>query len=499
MPHLSQKRFFEILPGFLSWGTIVLMVFSSWLIPTAAAIFIIAFDTYWFLKTVYLSMHLRGAFGRMRKNMNTNWLEHLVHTQKSRWESVTHLIILPMYQEPYEVVKESIVSLIRMNYPKKKCIVVLAAEAHAPESYAIAKKIEQEFGREFFRFLTITHPFGLPGEIPGKGSNESWAANAAKKEIIDPLRIPYENILVSVFDADTQIAPDYFGILTHHFLTVSNPQRSSFQPIPLFTNNIFSAPTLARVIAFSSTFWHMMQQSRSEQLTTFSSHSMPFQALVEVGFWNKDIVSEDSQIFWQCYLHYHGDWRVVPLYYPVSMDANVASTFWHTMKNLYKQQRRWAWGVENIPYAFSGFWNNSLIPLKEKGYWMFKKIDASWSWATNSLLIFALGWLPVLLGGSEFNVSVLSYNLPRLTRLIMIGAMIGIVSSAVLSMMLLPPKPRWFKWHHSLLYIIQWLLMPITLIVFGCIPALDAQTRLALGGAWRLGFWSTPKFRNSAS
>ena len=38
--------------------------------------------------------------------------------------------------------------------------------------------------------------------------------------------------------------------------------------------------------------------------------------------------------------------------------------------------------------------------------------------------------------------------------------------------------------------------MPITLIVFGAVPGLEAQTRLMLGGRFRLGFWATPKERS---
>jgi len=488
-----------MIPGLLAWMTIILMFILSWLTPTAVAIFIILFDIYWLFKTLYLSFHLRATFSKMRGNLKINWLNKLIQNSEFRiqnWQEIYHLVILPICKEQYEVVRESFQALSKINYPKDKLIVVLSAEERAGQSaQEIIEKIQRDFRDKFFRFLTTTHPANLPNEIPGKGSNQTWAAKEAKRLIIDPLKIPYENILVSVFDADTQVLPDYFARLTYVFLTCQCPQRSSFQPIPLFTNNIFQAPALARVIALSSTFWHMIQQSRPERQTTFSSHSMPFKAVVEIGFWQTNIVSEDSRIFWQCYFHYNADWRVEPLFYMVSMDANVAPTFWQTMANQYKQQRRWGWGCENIPYFLNGFRKNKKIPLRKKWYWSSVIMESFHSWATNALIIFLLGWLPLVLGGSAFNFTLLSYNLPQITRIIMTLAMIGIVTSAILSIILLPPRPSWFRKWHYLLYFFQWFLMPITLIIFGAFPGLEAQTRLMLGGKFRLGFWFTPKHR----
>jgi len=73
--------------------------------------------------------------------------------------------------------------------------------------------------------------------------------------------------------------------------------------------------------------------------------------------------------------------------------------------------------------------------------------------------------------------------------------MFGVITSAILAIVLLPPKPVWFKKHHYLIYLFQWLLLPFVLIIFGSIPALEAQIRLMLGGRFRLGFWVTPKQR----
>lgn len=498
-----MTRFYEFLPGLLAWLTFVLIIFFAWRFPAYAALFIIIFDIYWLLKTLYLSLHLRSGFRLMREYLRIDWLRALqardypiTPTAPSSWDAVHHLIILPMCGESYDVVRESFQSLAAANYPREKLIVVLATEARSGDTdQDTARRITEEFGNQFFTFLVTTHPANIHGELPGKGSNETWAAKEALKNLIDPLRIPYDHVLVSVFDVDTQIPRDYFGRLTYVFLTCAHPQHSSFQPIPLFLNNIYKAPALGRVISFSTTFWNMMQQARPERLTTFSSHSMPLKALAEVGFWQTNTVSEDSQIFWQCYLHYHGDWRAEPLYYPVSMDANVAPTFWRTIINLYKQQRRWAWGAENVPYVFSGFRHTTRIPWRSKLYWRFNLLEGYHSWATNALIIFSLGWLPLFLGGAEFNLTLLSHNLPVLTRWILTLTMVGVVTSAILSIVLLPPRPEWFRTRHYFLYFLQWLLMPITLIIFGAFPAIEAQTRLMLGGRFRLGFWVTPKSR----
>src|SRR3989344_3067178 len=67
-------RFLEILPAALSWLTLFLVIFLSWLVPVFTAIFIIAFDVYWFFKTIFLSLHMRSAFSKMKANLKKNWL-----------------------------------------------------------------------------------------------------------------------------------------------------------------------------------------------------------------------------------------------------------------------------------------------------------------------------------------------------------------------------------------------------------------------------------------
>ena len=72
-------------------------------------------------------------------------------------------------------------------------------------------------------------------------------------------------------------------------------------------------------------------------------------------------------------------------------------------------------------------------------------------------------------------------------------AMIGVFASGIFALLLLPPRPETVKPSTLVVMIFQWALLPITFIVFGAIPAIDAQTRLMFGKY--LGFNVTKKTR----
>lgn len=472
----------------------------SWLAPVAAAFFIIVFDLYWLLKTIFFSVHIAASYRKMEENLRIDWMARLRELKITNnelgiknWQSLYHLIILPVYQEPYEVLRLSLEAIRNSTWPKEKMIVVLGLEERSgKEDRETARKISDEFERVFFKFIITIHPAGLPHEIPGKGSNATWAAKEAKK-IIDELKIPYEHVVVSSLDSDTRVYPDYFAIVAYRYLSEPDALHASYQPVPVYHNNIWDAPAISRIVATSDTFWQMIQQARPERLVTFSSHSMPFKSLVEVGFWQTDIVSEDSRIFWQCLIHYNGKWRVVPLYYPVSMDANIAPDLWQTIKNIYLQHRRWVWGVENIPYILWGFIRNPNIPFEKKLFYTLDQIEGFWSLSTNAILILFLGWLPLILGGGKFGTTVLAHNLPRITQILLTLAMVGLATSAIVSLALLPTRPRKKPYHWKWWIVLEWLMIIVTGTIFGAIPGLETQTRLMFGQ--KLDFWRTPKIR----
>jgi hypothetical protein len=477
-----RRRLFELIPGTLAWGTVIGLAVLAFITPFWIAIFVIAYDLYILIRAMYMSVHLLYAYRTLRWYRSVPWLRKCQDARGHLpWNKVHHAIVLPTYDESLEVLQSSLRSLVATDFPKEQMHVVVGFEERGGEAARQrALALQHEFGDSFQTFLTTFHPDGLPGERRVKSANATWALKEIEQAIYQQ-GIETDQVLVSNFDSDTVVSPSYFSYLTYVFITHPTPYRVSYQPLPMYNNNVWDAPAFSRVIATGSTFWQMIESTRPERLVTFSSHSMTLKALKEVGYWHKDIISEDSRIFWQCLLHYNGQYSTEPLYTTVSMDAALGATWWQTLKNQYKQKRRWAWGIENFPYLAEGFYRNRRIPWRVKVTYLFRTLEGHHSWATTPIIVAGLGWLPIFFGGPEFQTTVLSYSLPFVTRTIMSIAMFGLLISTALSMLLLPPRPPdYSRWRYFGI-VGQWALVPFIATLLSAFPALDAETRLLLG------------------
>ena len=391
---------------------------------------------------------------------------------------IYHLVIFPIIKEQQDVIEPAIKAIAQQQFPAKQIIVVFALEERAQDAIKEGvAAVEQRFKQSFRDCFTVVHPSAIPGEARVKGANVTFAAKYAT-EYLRVKGIAFENVIVSCFDADTVVSDQYFACLTYHFMISPNRQRASFQPIPVYHNNIWHVPGFARVIETGSSFFQLIEATNPEKLVTFSSHSMSFKALVEVNYWPVDMISDDSAIFWKCYIHYDGKYEVIPMYVTLSMDMVSAKNWWSTVKSVYKQKRRWAWGVENIPIVLRAFWINKQIPLWDRFRHGFKLLEGHWSWATWGFMLSFLGWLPVLFARHEFSSSVVYYNVPQIASLIFNLASLCFLTSILLSIALLPKAdvryPLLVKIGHAL----EWMILPFIFVFLGALPALDAQTRL---------------------
>jgi hypothetical protein len=527
------QRVLQMLPALASWTLILgVVVLSIWM-PLVASIVVIAFMLAWILRLFYLTIFLLLSYSRLSIEKDTDWLARIrgldrideylkemkatprgkdwperISLQAHRRDlerlkksgnmpppssEIVHLVVIPVVKESPSVVEANVLSIAKNEEFARKTVIVLAVESRAQLSIKEGMaRIAGTYQNKFMHFLLAEHPDGIPGEARVKGANITFAAKAAAK-YFENKKIPFENIIVSCFDADTVVGSDYFACLTYCFMNCPDRQRASFQPIPVFHNNIWEVPGFARVIETGSSFFQLIETTNPEKLVTFSSHSMSFKALVEVGYWSVDMISEDSGIFWKSYLHFDGQYQVVPLPTTLSMDVVDAGAWWRTVGSLYKQKRRWAWGVENFPIVVRGFLANKKISFYNKFRHGFKLFEGQITWATLPFLLTFVGWLPVIAAEDEFSNTVLYYSAGRFTQSIFGLSSIALLGTIIMSLWLLPKKKKRFSFFWNLIHGLEWFLVPFILVFLSAMPALDAQTRLMLNK--RMEFWVSDKRR----
>jgi hypothetical protein len=528
------SRIFEILPAVLSFTVILGILVLTLLDPVLAALFIVAFVLSWLLRMLYTNIFLILSYLHLKAERRTDWLERirsledpvaclqtLRRLQRNKswrqrlsdrshrraletlvrsgrlppsWREIYHLVIFPIARESSEIFQPGLESIAGCDFPSRRMLIILAIEEGAPPQTKIdAEALRRDYTGSFLDVLVIIHPSGLPGEARVKGANASFAARKAEAYFRERM-IALENVIISCFDADTVVDPGYFSCLTYHFLVNPDRTRASYQPIPLYQNNLWQAPGFARVLDIGSSFFQLVEATNPAKLVTFSSHSMSFKALVDIDYWPVDMISDDSAIYWKALIKFKGDYRVVPMYTTVSMDITQAENWRKTVVNVYKQKRRWAWGVENVPLVMSAFLLSREIPLSVRIKHAYKLLQTHVSWTTWPILLGIMSWLPVVFMHRGFTTSVVTYSEPRIMSTMFNLAFGGYLTYVLLSQLSLPRiegKRRILK---RIGHVFEWLLIPPISIIFGAIPALDAQTRLMLGKY--MEFWVTEKKRN---
>lgn len=476
------SRLLEIIPGLLTWSAFILTIIFSFSRPTAVAIFILIFDMYWLYRSIRLSINTIRAYRMMQKEAKIDWREKVKEPSNNKFafENLEQVILLIFYKEPLEIIEASVKSYVEAKYPRERLILVLATEERAKEqAEKICAVIKQKYSHYFREIIQTIHPANLPGEIKCKSSNATWAAKQVKK-YLDEQQISYDRVIIHNFDADTRVRPDYFHYVAYKYLKTPSDQPVSFQPIHIYSNNIWDAPAPIRVVAQSSTLIFMHNTLREKKFHHFSSRSDIFQTIVDIGYWTVDSIPEDSREYFDSFFYYQGRLKIEPLYIPLEMNAVLADSFTKTIINQYQQLRRWAWGIVDFSYVVKKSRQDKKIAWLKKLFEIFNLLESHFSWATSAIFITFLGWIPTY-SNSQFSQTVLGSNLPFFSRIILLCALIGMMTSIILSFLLLPKRPKIVSKSKYSAFFLQWFLVPFVSIFLSSMAAIDAQTRLMFG------------------
>lgn len=509
-------RFFEILPAVLSFSLLALPIALALINPIYAAIFIVLYIISYIVRALAMAARVLQSYNTMQEAQKIDWqarLEDLKDVNRSLasyhngmkvgWhvkehrrnlariaaselerpqpQDVINVVIIATYNEAKEVLEPTVQAVAESSFPAKQTILVVAYEERGPESTRnSAHELVKAYHKTFKAAFAIGHPNKMPNEVVGKGGNITYAAKWVDNWLAEK-KINKDNVIVTTLDSDNRPHPSYFSYLAYEFIVTDRRHNVSYQPIALFLSNIWDVPAPMRVLATGNSFWNMINSLRPHMLRNFASHSQSFASLQHTNFWSTRTIVEDGHQFWRSYFAFKGKYEVVPIYVPIYQDAVLSDTYAKTLKAQFIQLRRWAYGASDIPYvATRVLGKNRTVPFWDGLAKLARLIDGHVSWATTPILLAFSAWIPLFIA-PEASLSIVAQRLPDFASTLQTIALIGLFINIFLAMKMLPPRPERYKRRRNLWMLLQWVLMPVTAIIYGSSSAVNSQMRLLLG------------------
>ena len=528
----KEYRLLEILPGALSYTMIILLFALSIISPALGSYYLLLIIAVTLVKAVGIVYRTIQGYNAAKRAEKVNWHERLVdlETPHERYEEllkhkckefafnehvenlkllsvgkdlvlsesevqvdepisfpkpkeVYHAVIMVAYNEGLETLIPTVEAVRDGSFDNERIIFVFGYEERGGEAMVEnAKVLKEKFKDDFFEFITVMHPKDLKDEIQGKGPNLNFAAGELL-EFVKKKKIPLKNIIVTSLDSDNKMSKWYLDYVAYQFILHPNRQHLSYQPVSLFTNNIWDAPAPMRIIAISNSFFNIISSMRSHTLKNFASHSQPLLALSEMGFWSKKTIVEDGHQYWRSLFFFKGNYEVLPIHVAIYQDAVMEETLIKTLKAQFVQLRRWDYGASDVAYVGVRLFSKDRKKIGEMPFLpLFAKfvrlLEGHVTLAAISPMVAFGGWVPKIINSRSKDL--LTFNLPNTISLIQIFASVGLMTTILLSLKMLPPRPKEVK-TPRILMILQWLLMPVVAIVYQSFAAFYSQTRLLTG------------------
>jgi len=471
----KTQRLIEILIPLSSWVLITMPLWLSFWHPALVAYLIITFDVYWFYKSFTLGYSAIKSYITMQAHTKVNWIE------KARslpdFKKIHHIIIIPEYKEPLHILQRTLDNLLLQDIPREKLIVVLATEAKDSDADATSAYLTKMYANKFKTFFVTKHPL-VPGEVAGKSSNMAWAA----KRIVEHLKKSIDPAYTTITscDADALLHPKYFSYLSYHFLTDPLRAYHFYQGIILFYSNIWRIPLPNKLFNTINSIWNLSVLSQTDRFINFSTYSLSLQSIIDVGYWDVDVIPEDYHLHFKMYFHKGERVRTKGIFLPVLVDAAESHGFFRTVINQYEQSKRWAWGVSDIPFVIRNAFLHTEIPLSDRLKRVIMILEHHIFWPANWFLLTIGSTVPPFVN-SDFGRTVLGHNLARISSSILTLSTIFLLIVFIIDWRIKPPRPKdYAMWKIPFLYL-QWFTLPVISFFLSALPGLDAHTRMMLG------------------
>lgn len=479
----AHRQLANAVPGALTWLVLLSAVVGVTLFPGQWLVVVTVFVAWIVARMAAMFAGVLVGEYKLRRWARTDWTaaeDVPVPATGIAPNDVRHVVLVPNFREPTAVLDRTLRALSVQHRATERVIVVLAMEEREKDARVKAQRVLAGYEHAFLGTLVTLHPANLPGEVPGKSSNQAWAA-ARAREYLSEQGINPEFTTITSCDSDSLLHPSYFAALSRLFATDLRRHRRFWQAPIRYYNNLRDVPFLLRL---DLVFMHTGQLSAlalpMSRPLPVSTYSLSMQLAEEVGWWDPAVIAEDWHMYLRSFIVKHGDVRTVGVFLPTSSDIVDGPTMASAVKARYVQVVRHAWGAEDVGYLLVSLPKSKVSPLKRVfilGHvlhdhvlratvfmMLFSGTFLTWQIRTTHDIIFLWYWFEVgslmrILYALASVLFVAAIGLEVYRRRSVDGTRLDLVAEMVGS----------------------WILLPLVGVFAGWVPALHAQTKLMLG------------------
>lgn len=481
--------------GIITWGGLILYAILAVTSPRTALVISRVIAIYMLIRfTIVAIFYLVGL---VKIRLTKNWLKNnpidkdLTEEQKVRLDRVHHVVVIPNYKEPLSVLELTLNALANQPKAHTRLTVVLAmeeAESEAPDKVA---ELSQRFEGRFAHLLATYHPSQLPGEIPGKAANQSWAARQARRELVDELGMQLEDMTVTSCDADSVFHPRYFDLLGREFILAEHSDQVIWQSPLTFDLNIWHAPASIRLLTYFSNAVQISELANPLSVAfPISTYSLSFKLLDEVDYWDPAVISEDWHMFLRCFFAKQGHLRLKPIYAPTAGEPVIGENLWKTWENFYSQQVRHAWGAVDLGYMLQQWRRRSQTSVIKKISRFMKILHDNVIFSLGSVFILVGTLLSLALDRNPI-ITYPELSIPYVIEALNVIGVVGMLTIWVVERIRCSNRHYSWKLGMILSEVANWAIFAFLTLILAGLPILHAHTKMLFGS--NLEYERTPK------
>lgn len=277
----------------------------------------------------------------------------------ARERTFKHVVIVPCYIDPVEVLFDCLGSLLMQN-DLSNLLVVVAFEAKTPDLQRKVDTVKAAFGDRFGHFVISIHTVDRNKEIPGGCSNKNYALREAHRYLKENDLLMSNSVTLTTCDTDSLFHPNYFVILEQVYCAANPsmnlpPQMCVWQP-PLFYNwDLDQRPFFNRITGLMRSMM-MLGGLISFNLNPMSIFSYPLELGLKAGFINPRYGVDDiiAKVRWMCCTNEQVPVLLLPV--PVISGPTIGTSFMNEVEEWSRQIRRWIVGSSESFHYFVTHW-----------------------------------------------------------------------------------------------------------------------------------------------